>query len=86
MLVLTRKRNQRLLAGLVELTIVDIRGDKVRVGIEAPDVMPVHREEVLLRICHENPSELHRLGYEISAGGLIVPRRELLDAFEGPRD
>ena len=38
----------------IELTIVDIRGDKVRVGIKAPSSIPVHRKEVYDAIRVEN--------------------------------
>ncbi len=38
----------------IELTIVDIRGDKVRVGIKAPSSVPVHRKEVYDAIKEEN--------------------------------
>ncbi|MCA9370608.1 MAG: carbon storage regulator, partial [Candidatus Peregrinibacteria bacterium] len=44
MLVLSRKRNQQIIIGDgVVITIVDIRNDKVRVGIDAPEHVPVHR-------------------------------------------
>jgi carbon storage regulator len=47
MLVLSRKRNEQIMIGdSIVLTIVDIRGDKVRLGIEAPSDVPVHRHEV----------------------------------------
>ena len=47
MLVLTRQRNQSIMIGDdIEIIIVDIRGDKVRVGINAPSSIPVHRQEV----------------------------------------
>jgi carbon storage regulator len=47
MLVLTREREQRIMIGDdIVLTIVDIRGDKVRIGIEAPKAILIHREEV----------------------------------------
>lgn len=47
MLVLSRQRNQSIRIGDdIVITIVDIRGDKVRVGISAPTVVPVHRSEV----------------------------------------
>lgn len=49
MLVLSRKRNESIVIGehaAITLTIVDIRGDKVRIGIEAPTDIPVHRREV----------------------------------------
>lgn len=48
MLVLSRKRNEKVVIGdrVVTIVIVDIRGDKVRLGIDAPPDVSVHREEV----------------------------------------
>lgn len=48
MLVLTRSQDQAIVIGdnLIRIVIVDIRGDKVRVGIEAPRDISVHRQEV----------------------------------------
>ena len=47
MLVLSRHRDEKIVIGdSIVLTIVDIRGDKVRVGIEAPHDVAVHRLEV----------------------------------------
>jgi carbon storage regulator len=51
MLVLSRKRDEVVMIGdAIRVTIVDVRGDKVRLGIEAPDEIPVHRREVYDRI------------------------------------
>ena len=47
MLVLSRKRDERIVIGdNIVITVVEIRGDKVRLGIEAPLDVPVHRHEV----------------------------------------
>lgn len=47
MLVLSRKKNERIRIGEdITLTVVEIKGDKVRLGIEAPTEVPVHRQEV----------------------------------------
>jgi carbon storage regulator len=47
MLVLSRKKNESIMIGDdVKIVIVEIRGDKVRLGIEAPKETPVHRHEV----------------------------------------
>ena len=55
MLVLTRSVNQTIMIGDdVEITIVDVKGDKVRVGIRAPHSIPVHRKEVYLAIRQAN--------------------------------
>ncbi len=53
MLVLSRNRNQTIMIGDVRVTIVDIKGEKVRVGIEAPKDVPVHRLEVYEAIQRE---------------------------------
>jgi carbon storage regulator len=48
MLVLSRKRDERIVIGdNIVITIVDVRGDKVRLGIEAPPEIPVHRQEIV---------------------------------------
>ncbi len=47
MLVLSRKLNEQIvIAENIVITVVEIRGDKVRLGIEAPKNVPVHRQEV----------------------------------------
>lgn len=55
MLVLSRQRDESIMIGdNIVITIVDIRGDKVRLGIEAPTEIPVHRQEVYEAIQREN--------------------------------
>jgi carbon storage regulator len=55
MLVLSRQRDESIMIGdNVQVTIVDIRGDKVRLGIIAPAEIPVHRKEVYDAIQQEN--------------------------------
>ena len=55
MLVLSRQRDETIMIGDdVEITVVDIRGDKVRLGINAPPHIPVHRKEVYEAIQREN--------------------------------
>ena len=55
MLVLSRQRDESIIVGdNVQITIVDIRGDKVRLGIEAPPHISVHRKEVFDAIQREN--------------------------------
>lgn len=54
MLVLTRKKNESIVIGKdVEIFVVEIRGDKVRLGIAAPQDVPVHRKEVFDAIARE---------------------------------
>jgi len=55
MLVLSRHRDESIMIGDdIVVTIVDIRGDKVRLGIDAPTSIPVHRREVYDAIQREN--------------------------------
>jgi len=61
MLVLTRHLNQTITLGdprseevAIEVTIIEVRGDQVRLGITAPRSMPVHRKEVWLTIKQEH--------------------------------
>lgn len=55
MLVLSRHRDESIMIGdEIVITIVDIRGDKVRLGIDAPQDIPVHRQEVYDAIQREN--------------------------------
>ena len=47
MLVLSRHRDESIIIGdNIVITVVDVRGDKVRLGIDAPTDIPVHRQEV----------------------------------------
>jgi carbon storage regulator len=51
MLVLTRKNNQSIMIGEdIEVKVLGVSGEKVRIGISAPDDVPVFREEVFDRI------------------------------------
>jgi carbon storage regulator len=54
MLVLSRKKNEQIVIGdNIVITIVDVRADKVRIGIEAPAHVPVHRHEIYLALKKE---------------------------------
>ncbi len=51
MLVLSRKRGERIVLGEhVTVTVLDVQGSRVRLGITAPDEMPIRREEILWRM------------------------------------
>ena len=83
MLVLSRQRDESIVIGdNVIVTIVDIRGDKVRLGIEAPGEIPVHRREVYEAIQRENrrasqlePKDAQVLGPEESRRHCPRPER-----------
>lgn len=55
MLVLTRKVNQSIMIGDdIEIIVLEVRGEQVRIGIKAPRVVPVHRREIYEAIMKEN--------------------------------
>ena len=55
MLALSRKKNEALVINNdIEITILDIRGDQVKIGISAPKDVPIYRKEVYLQIREAN--------------------------------
>lgn len=55
MLVLTRKLNQSIIIGdNIEIVVLEVRGEQVRIGIKAPKNVSVHRKEVYEQIADEN--------------------------------
>ncbi len=65
MLVLSRKKNESIVINdNITVVVVEIRGDKVRLGIEAPKEVPVHRREVYEAICRgeAQPTDLQPEG------------------------
>ena len=58
MLVLTRKQNESIVINdVIKVTVVEIRGDKVRLGIDAPREIDVHRQEVYEQIHGKRPEQ-----------------------------
>jgi carbon storage regulator len=56
MLVLSRKKNESIVVDdAIVITVLEIRGDKVRLGIEAPKSVPIHRSEVYAAIQAQPP-------------------------------
>jgi len=73
MLVLSRQRDESIIIGDdIEITIVDIRGEKVRLGINAPPHVPVHRKEVYEAIKREQQAS----GKEGSVESLAKPKSQ----------
>ena len=68
MLVLSRTRDETIMIGDdIEITVVDVRGDKVRLGITAPSHIPVHRKEVYDAIKRENEQAAKMKPGEVAA-------------------
>ncbi len=54
MLILTRRISESIIVGDdVKITVLGVKGNQVRLGIDAPKHLPVHREEIYERIQHE---------------------------------
>ena len=71
MLVLTRKANQSIMIGdEVEITVLAIMGEKVRIGIEAPRSVPVFRREVYVEIQEEQDANEERTHVDRALQGL----------------
>jgi carbon storage regulator len=88
MLVLTRKSNQSIMIGDdIEVSVLSVMGEKVRIGIQAPQTVPVFRKEIYLEIHREagavesqnDGSQLAPEGKEPQSGGVDESLRELGD-------
>ncbi|HOK66158.1 MAG TPA: carbon storage regulator CsrA [Anaerohalosphaeraceae bacterium] len=68
MLVLSRQKDESIMIGDdIEITIVDVRGDKVRLGINAPRKVEVHRKEIYLLIQKEKAQQQQQQSAEKSS-------------------
>jgi len=76
MLVLSRQRDETIMIGdEIEITIVDIRGDKVRLGINAPRTIQVHRKEVYEAIKRENTDSTGVQADDLTAADQTLKQR-----------
>ena len=67
MLVLSRSKDESIMIGDdIEITIIDVRGDKVRLGIVAPRSVAVHRKEVYEAIQREKEELIKNMGEDIT--------------------
>lgn len=65
MLALSRKKNEALIINNnIELTILEVKGDQVKIGITAPKEVPVYRKEVYLQIQEANKASVNAEGME----------------------
>ncbi|MDO5554171.1 MAG: carbon storage regulator CsrA [Planctomycetia bacterium] len=78
MLVLSRYKDQSIYIGDdIIITVVDVRGDRIRLGIEAPNNVPIHREEIYEAIQREKQEGTPREPSENQ--GQVEPRRRFRD-------
>lgn len=65
MLALTRRKGEALMINNnVEVTILEVRGDQVKIGISAPKDVPIYRKEVYLQIQEENEASFNPEGMD----------------------
>ena len=66
MLVLSRKKGQSIIIGdNIEITVVEIQGDTVRIGVNAPREVAIHRQEVFDQIAAENQQAQQSEGLQL---------------------
>jgi carbon storage regulator len=74
MLILSRKVNEKIMIGEdISLTIIEIRGDQVKVGVEAPKSVKVFRQEVFEAIRNENRAAATSKPNLESLSGIVLP-------------
>lgn len=74
MLVLTRRANQSIRIGDdIVITVVEMRGDQVRLGIEAPRSVAIHRTEVLAQVERENAEAAQTAPADLAAALRLFP-------------
>jgi carbon storage regulator len=91
MLVLSRRKDERIvIGGSIVITVIEVKGDKVRLGIEAPKEVSVHRQEVHAAIAEEQrlaEAEAIRVGGAPAPQPAVVPALVPADASTlGPDD
>ena len=77
MLVLTRRLNQSIQIGDdIVVTVLEVRGDQVRIGIEAPRTTRIHRAEILQQIGQENAEAARSAPSDVDAVLGLLPKPE----------
>lgn len=65
MLALSRKKNEAIIINNnIEITVLDIRGDQIKLGISAPKEIPIYRKEVYIQIQNENKEATDAAGLD----------------------
>jgi carbon storage regulator len=79
MLILSRKTNEKIMIGEdISITVIDIRGDQVRIGVDAPKQVKVYRQEVFDLVKAENQAAAAAEMAKLPELGIPAVREELL--------
>jgi carbon storage regulator len=79
MLILSRKTNEKIMIGDdISITVIDIRGDQVRIGVDAPKQVKVYRQEVFDLVKAENQAAAATEMAKLPELGILAVREELL--------
>ncbi len=80
MLVLSRKKDEVIVVGDdIEITVVDIRGDQVKIGVSAPRAVSIHRKEVFDAIRNENREAAKSAPVQVSKLAEALRKRRAVD-------
>jgi carbon storage regulator len=81
MLILARKPGEAIAIGdAIKIRVLEIKGGQVKIGIEAPDTVAVHREEIYLRIAEENRRAALEMPKDLSSVASALKAKNAADA------
>ena len=76
MLVLTRQTDESIIIGdSIEIIVVEVKGDKVRIGIKAPVTIPIYRKEIYEEIQKSNIAAAKMLGVDLRPAEELLKKR-----------
>jgi carbon storage regulator len=78
MLILSRKTNEKIMIGDdISVTVIEIRGDQIRIGVDAPKSVKVYRQEVFDAIKQENQAAAQAPSFRLPELGIKAEREKL---------
>jgi len=87
MLVLSRKRDESIIIGDdIEVTVIDVRGDTVRIGVNAPKSVPIFRQEIYEAIQKENIAASKSMTEDLTQVAKALRKSKTKDPSKKPSD